>query len=276
MSEGAQRVVTAPGATLGDAASAEHDVHGEGARSLVATIGDPELCSLIRPAMVRHGFLVRTYAGLEELLDSVLFTSLAVLALAVGGVGGVRACSALRRAGFRQGIIVVSADADPTLRALALDAGADDCIGTPFDTAELAARVDALRRRCAWATDEAAAEVGEFGPVRLDWQGVGAWIRGKYSRLTPLRFRLLALLVRRRGAPVFVEEIAADVQGGHRSAQAAENLIFLLRRDIGCHGDLIRRQRGGGIALALGDDPPVSGARPLSRGQAPKRHRSKG
>ena len=72
---------------------------------------------------------------------------LAVLDLGLPQMDGMEVIRQARRAGVTTPILVLSARERPADRALGLDAGADDYLGKPFDTAELLARVRALLRR---------------------------------------------------------------------------------------------------------------------------------
>jgi DNA-binding response OmpR family regulator len=56
-------------------------------------------------------------------------------------------CSALRRAAPETAMLVLLPFQDLERRIAALDAGADDCLGTPYHPKELAARMHAMTRR---------------------------------------------------------------------------------------------------------------------------------
>jgi DNA-binding response OmpR family regulator len=65
----------------------------------------------------------------------------------IASPNGPPLCRALRELAPRSPIITITQGPDPDEKVRALEAGADDCIGTPFHEAELLARIDAVRRR---------------------------------------------------------------------------------------------------------------------------------
>ena len=109
-------------------------------------------------------------------------------------------------------VIVLSARSDEADKIAALDAGADDYLTKPFGVGELLARVRAaLRRRD--RTKEEGASVVEFCGVQVDL--VNRIVkRGEQTiHLTPIEYRLLALLVRNAGKVLTHRQILRDVWG---------------------------------------------------------------
>ena len=72
---------------------------------------------------------------------------LALLDVGLPGQDGYACCRALRAAGWRQPIVMLTGRASAPDRVVGLEAGADDYIAKPFDPAELLARVRAHLRR---------------------------------------------------------------------------------------------------------------------------------
>ena len=107
-------------------------------------------------------------------------------------------------------VVVLSARADETDKIEALDAGADDYLTKPFGVGELLARVRAARRRGASASGEA---VFRFGDVEVDLIARSVHKAKEFVHLTPIEFRLLALMVNNAGRVLTHRQILREVWG---------------------------------------------------------------
>ena len=109
-------------------------------------------------------------------------------------------------------VIVLSARTDESDKVDALDAGADDYLTKPFGVAELLARVRAtVRRRAQPAGSEKPAIV--FGDIEVDLIARTVKRRGAVVHLTPIEYRLLALLIANAGRVLTHRQILRDVWG---------------------------------------------------------------
>jgi two-component system KDP operon response regulator KdpE len=110
-------------------------------------------------------------------------------------------------------VIVLSARSGEADKIAALDAGADDYLTKPFGVGELLARVRAaLRRRD--RTKEEGASVVEFCGVQVDLANRVVKRGQQTIHLTPIEYRLLALLVRNAGKVLPTASSCATC-GGH-------------------------------------------------------------
>jgi two-component system, OmpR family, KDP operon response regulator KdpE len=108
-------------------------------------------------------------------------------------------------------IVVLSARTEETDKIEALDAGADDYLTKPFGVGELLARVRAARRRGATSAN---AESGfRFGDVEVDLLARTVRKRGETVHLTPIEFRLLALMINNAGRVLTHRQILREVWG---------------------------------------------------------------
>lgn len=93
-----------------------------------------------------------------------------------------------------------------------LDSGADDYLGKPFSMGELVGRVRAiLRRREMDRAEGEGVATREVGDLRLDLVRRTIAVGDRPVDLTPLEFRLLAVLAARPGQAVSRREIVAEV-----------------------------------------------------------------
>lgn len=108
-------------------------------------------------------------------------------------------------------IIVLSARAEETDKIAALDAGADDYLSKPFGIGELQARLRvALRRHSANAPAE---PVFTFSDIQVDL-AARRILRGTHEiHLTPIEFRLLAVLLNNHGKVLTQRQLLNQVWG---------------------------------------------------------------
>ena len=109
-------------------------------------------------------------------------------------------------------VIVLSARSDESDKVEALDAGADDYLTKPFGVAELLARVRAtVRRRAQPAGSEKPAIA--FGDIEVDLVARTVKRRSELVHLTPIEYRMLALLIANAGRVLTHRQILRDVWG---------------------------------------------------------------
>jgi two-component system KDP operon response regulator KdpE len=112
-------------------------------------------------------------------------------------------------------VIVISARGREDDKVTALDAGADDYLTKPFGVSELLARIRvALRHAHGIASADDATL--ELSGLRIDLARRTVSVDGREVRLTPLEFRILALLARNAGRVLTHRQILNEVWGpGH-------------------------------------------------------------
>jgi two-component system KDP operon response regulator KdpE len=109
-------------------------------------------------------------------------------------------------------VIVLSARADELDKVEALDAGADDYLTKPFGVAELLARVRATVRRRAQPAGSSKPAIA-FGDIEVDLVARTVKRCGELVHLTPIEYRLLALLIANAGRVLTHRQILRDVWG---------------------------------------------------------------
>jgi two-component system KDP operon response regulator KdpE len=108
-------------------------------------------------------------------------------------------------------LLILSARSTEPDKVAALDAGADDYLTKPFGVAELLARVRALRRRQATAGE--GSPVAAFGDVEVDLARHTVVRAGRPVHLTPIEYRLLALLIANTGKVLTHRRLLREVWG---------------------------------------------------------------
>jgi len=175
----------------------------------------------------------------------------AIIDLGLPGLSGIELIQRLRAQGKTLPILILTARGSWQDKVQGLEAGADDYLVKPFQMEELLARIKALLRRAAGAVQNRV----ECGPLSLDLHAETVSLHGQAVELTSFEYRLLAYLIKQRGAVVSKSELA-DYLYPHdedRDSNVLEVLVGRLRRKLDPHGDLnpIETLRGRGYRFTL-------------------------
>ena len=149
-------------------------------------------------------------------------------------------------------VIMVTARTDEADKVVGLEAWVDDYVTKPFSPRELKARVKAVLRRRA---PEAAQEVLEVGPLRLDPSTHRVTVAGKPLDLGPTEFRLLRFFLARPERVHTRTQLLDHVWGDHvyieeRTVDVHIRRLRLALEPFGQDG-LIETVRGSGYRLAV-------------------------
>jgi DNA-binding response OmpR family regulator len=183
-----------------------------------------------------------------HLATSGIFDAI-ILDLMLPGISGSELLSALRAAGKRTPVLVLTAKEDKASIIGLLDSGADDYLAKPFDLGELLARVKALIRR---SNGQASSSL-VLGDLVLNINTRSAARADKHVELTPMEYRTLEYLMMRQGAVVSKEELLEHLYdyNWEKFSNVIEVYISTLRRKIDADASerLIHTLRGHGYVL---------------------------
>lgn len=131
-------------------------------------------------------------------------------------------------------IIVISARGKDTEKVAGLDAGADDYLTKPFSVEELSARLRVAIRHLTRSRAGKDEPVFQAGALRVDLAGRMVWVGGREIHLTPIEFKLLAVLVRYSGKVLTHGQLLKEVWGRASTEQAhyLRNYIRTLRHKL--------------------------------------------
>ena len=123
-------------------------------------------------------------------------------------------------------VLVLSARVDERDKIEALDAGADDYLTKPFGVGELVARLRVLLRRHAKRGEDGGSVI-RFGEVEVDLARRLVTRNGEAVHLTPIEYRLLAVLLGRRGTVMTHRELLREVWGPAHSDSSHYLRIYM-------------------------------------------------
>ncbi len=123
-------------------------------------------------------------------------------------------------------VIVLSARSHEDDKIAALDAGADDYVTKPFSAGELLARVRVAQRRAAQLVAQNDSTF-HFGEVAVDLVARVVSRAGAGVHLTPIEYRLLAVLVSNAGRVLTHHHLLREVWGPNRQDSAHYLRIFM-------------------------------------------------
>jgi len=122
-------------------------------------------------------------------------------------------------------ILVISARGQEADKIKALDAGADDYLTKPFGVGELLARIRVALRRAATADD--GQSLFTLGELRVDLARRHVLVSQKEVHLTPIEYKLLALLVKHAGLVLTHRQLLREVWGPHHTEQTQYLRVYM-------------------------------------------------
>jgi two-component system OmpR family response regulator len=168
-----------------------------------------------------------------------------------GNVDGLGIIEALRKAGNRTPILILSALDAVDERIKGLRAGGDDYLTKPFAFGELLARLDALARRVQGSSTQTALDVGD---LHVDLLSRKATRGARVISLQPQEFKLLEYLMRHAGQVVTRTMLLENVWDYHFDPQTnvVDVHISKLRQKIESDAErpLLRTVRNAGYMLS--------------------------
>ena len=137
---------------------------------------------------------------------------LAIVDVMMPRMDGITMMIKVREKGYEFPVIMLSAKSEEVDKIMGLNMGADDYVTKPFTTMELLARVNSHLRRygrflAATCGQQKSEKVHVIGGLELNEETVEVSVDGKPVKLTPLEFKILALLMKNPGRVFSAEEI---------------------------------------------------------------------
>jgi len=210
---------------------------------------EADVADLLRYNLTRAGFLVMISGEGDKglALAREKRPDIIVLDLMLPGLTGHEVCRALKGDPNTASIpiVMLTAKGEPHERVKGLELGADDYVTKPFSPRELVLRVQALLRRL---RASARTEILEVDGLSLNKSAFEARRDGQRLDLTTTEFKLLCLLLERRGHTLSRETLLREVWGYSASidSRTVDTHMRRLREKLGACSDRLETIRGEG------------------------------
>jgi DNA-binding response OmpR family regulator len=153
-----------------------------------------DLTRVLHPLLTSQNYAVEVASNGQTAweLITVFDYDLLLLDVKLPQLDGISLCRCARAQGIQTPILLLTDSNDGHEKAIALDAGADDEVVTPFHAEELMARIRALLRR----SSRAVQPVLVWGNLQLDPRSCEVTYQTQHLALTPKEYALLELFLR--------------------------------------------------------------------------------
>ena len=196
---------------------------------------DPPIRRFLRASLANHDYeVVQAETGREALaMAAQQPPELVILDLGLPDMDGIEVIRRLRD-WTAVPIVIVSARGQEKDKVAALDAGADDYLTKPFSTGELLARVRVALRHAERLADHSPRPTFIVGDLRVDLAARRVYVGDEEVHLTPIEYKLLAVLVRYAGKVLTHQQLLREVWGEHHAQDTHYLRVHLaqLRRKI--------------------------------------------
>lgn len=193
-----------------------------------------DICEAVRKIVERAGHTC--FAVLDGALAMEGFErerpDVVILDVMMPEVNGFELCRQLRERDARVPIVMLSAKSDIVDKGVGFAAGCDDYIAKPFNSQELAMRIEAQLRRARLATagDEVPRRnrsVVRLGDMEVRLKRNEVLVHGRYVNLTPKEFQIIAFLANHAGEVFSAQDIMANVWGEAYRPDSASIAVFV-------------------------------------------------
>jgi len=204
-------------------------------KKILVVEDEPGILVSLRDEFESEGYTVHTAESGDKALEMAAKQrpDLIILDIMLPVLNGYEVCKKLRMEGDATPIIMLTVKDKEVDKVLGLELGADDYVTKPFSLRELTARVKAMFRR----TEERTKDLANysFGKISLDFRKYEATKKGKKLELTPLEFRMLKLLIEKKGQVISRDDFLDHIWGEENvsvSFRTVDSHIANIRKKI--------------------------------------------
>ena len=211
---------------------------------------DRNLAGLLKYNLEKAGYACRHAATGEEALAELRSKAfdLVLLDLMLPGIDGFEVCRRIRQDPLlgEVPIVMLTAKGEEIDRVLGFELGIDDYVVKPYSPRELNLRIRAILKRDRRHRHQEPRALLRSGGIEVDIGRHTATLDGQPLTLTLMEFKLLTLLLRRKGQAQSREVLLSDVWEVDReiNTRTIDTHVTRLREKLGDAGRLIVTVRG--------------------------------
>ena len=225
-------------------------------KSRILVVDDEEdVTELLCYHLEKEGFTVKAINEPAMILGAGRdFTpDLFILDIMMPGIDGIQICRMIRADSKLKDVPVVflTAKSEDDDKILGWETGADDYICKPFNIKELILRIKALLKRFKQTLPQPSNPITQIREVLLDEDQFLLKVEGERVELTATEFKLLKLLIERRGKVQTRENLLMSVWNyeSDTETRTVDTHIRRLREKLGNQADIIETIRGVGYKV---------------------------
>lgn len=215
---------------------------------------EPDVTELVSYKLKREGYEVAVINDPLQIMGKAreFNPDLFVLDIMMPDLDGLKICRMIRADSKLSTvpIIFLTARGEVEDRIKGLESGADDYLAKPFDTKELALRIGLIFKRMSKEETEGRKQL-QVADIILDEELHRVTLQGKVIDLTATEFKLLKLLMQRKGRVQSRENLLVNVWNYDTDTETRtiDTHIRRLREKLSERANLIETVRGVGYRI---------------------------
>lgn len=224
-------------------------------KKILVVDDEADITSLLGYNLRAKGFTVETLNDPNQSIGLArsFLPDLVILDVMMPDLNGIQICRMLRADPKLKAVPVIflTAKTEEADRIQGFEVGADDYVCKPFSPKELVMRVQSVLRRTGEA-EPAAAKRLQIGTIDMDVERHEVTVGGAPVDLTATEFKLLRLLMERRGRVQTREHLLINVWNYETEIETrtVDTHVRRLREKLGDEADWIETIRGVGYRFA--------------------------
>jgi len=232
--------------------------------SILIVEDDRNLAGLLKYNLEKAGYSCLHAATGEEALEQLRqhAVNMVLLDIMLPGIDGFEVCRRIRQdvQWSDLPIVMLTAKGEEIDKVFGFELGIDDYVVKPFSPRELNLRIRAILKRDRRNRSNVQ-EVLRADGIEIDIGKHIAKLDGQPLALTLMEFKLLALLLKRRGQAQTREVLLSDVWDVDKSinTRTIDTHVTRLREKLGDAGKLIKTVRGLGYKFDEGEEESGEG-----------------
>lgn len=199
---------------------------------------DPSVRTLVKAVLEHNGNDVSTADNATDGQSTAINDDydMIILDLGLPDGDGYEVCKNIRDQNVVTPVLILSGEQETDVKVKCLRVGADDYLTKPFNTEELIARMDAIKRRSESSGDQQLV----CGELKVDLLKREVYVNGEKTQLTNNEFNLLVYFMKNKNRVISQEELAEKVWDIHFDTQTNYINVYIsyLRKKIREHTDV--------------------------------------